>query len=183
MVVDDGYAGLEQSAHHPLAGASTHASSQQSSSEGGRGRSEGSYGDLLKLFKDYVIPGKEEGFVVKLREVLETRRDASGTSTVAELNHLRTTVETLAKTIEKAISGPGNTSKQTWAAVAAKDVRSTGEGAAYAPKVVVPERRTREIVIRAPGQSEDLAKRTPAQVVEAVNKAMGGDSAVAARRM
>ena len=49
--------------------------------------------------------------------------------------------------------------------------------------MVIPERRTREIVVQAPGQSEDLAKRTPAQVVEAVNKALGGDSAVAARRM
>ena len=28
------------------------------------------YKDLLRLFKDYVIPGKEEGFVAKLREVL-----------------------------------------------------------------------------------------------------------------
>ena len=73
MVVDSGYAGLEQSAHHPLAGASTHASSQRTSSEEGVKGMEGIYKDLLRLFKDYVIPGKEEGLVAKLREVLTIR--------------------------------------------------------------------------------------------------------------
>jgi hypothetical protein len=182
MVVDNGYAGLEQSVHHPLAGASMHAQTQRSSGDEGEGELEGNHEDLLRPFKDYVIPGKEEGFIVMLREVLATRQNTLGASTATELNNLRTTIEALAKTVKEALPGPGNTPKKTWAAVA-KGVRGTSEGAVYAPKVVIPERRTREIVVQAPGQSEDLAKRTPAQVVEAVNKALGGDSAVAARRM
>jgi hypothetical protein len=160
-----------------------HASYQRTTSEEGARRIEGIYEDLLRPFKDYVIPGKEEGFVKRLREVLATRQNTSETSTVVELNNLRTTVEALAKTVKEALPGPENTSKRTWATVAAKGLRGTSEGAAYAPKMVIPERRTREIVIQAREQSADLAKRTPAQVVEAVNRAMGGNSAVAARRL
>ncbi|KIN02430.1 hypothetical protein OIDMADRAFT_52276, partial [Oidiodendron maius Zn] len=118
MVVDDGYAGLEQSVHHPLAGASMHAQTQRSSGDEGEGGLEGNHEDLLRPFKDYVIPGKEEGFIVMLREVLATRQNTLGASTATELNNLRTTIETLAKTVKEALPGPENTSKKTWAAVA-----------------------------------------------------------------
>ena len=121
--------------------------------------------------------------MAKLREVLATRQNASGASTAVELNNLRTTVEALAKTVKEALPGPENTTKRTWAAVAAKGVRGTSEGAAYTPKMVIPERRTREIMIQAREQSADLAKRTPAQVVEAANKAIGGNSIVVAKRL
>jgi hypothetical protein len=50
-------------------------------------------------------------------------------------------------------------------------------------RIVVPERRTREVIIKAPGQSEDLAQRSSVQVVEATNRAIGGNSVVAARRL
>ena len=148
MVVDSGYAGLEQSVYYPLAGASTHASSQRTSSEEGVKGMEGIHKDLLRPFKDYVIPGKEEGFVAKLREVLATRQNALGASTAVELNNLQTTVEALAKTVKEALPGPENTSKRTWAAVAAKGVRGTSEGAVYTPKIVILEYRTREIMIQ-----------------------------------
>ena len=88
MVVDSGYTGLEQSVHHLLAGASMHASSQRTSSKEGVKEKEGVYKDLLKPFKDYMIPGKEGGFVAKLREVLATHQNALGASTAVELNNL-----------------------------------------------------------------------------------------------
>ena len=122
MVVDSGYTGLEQSAHHLLAGVSIHASSQRTSSEEGVKGMEGIYKDLLRPFKDYVIPGKEEGFVAKLREVLATRQNALGASTAVKLNNLRTTVEALAKTVKEALPGPENTSKWMWAVVAVKGI-------------------------------------------------------------
>jgi hypothetical protein len=102
MVVDSSYAGLDQSAHHLLAGASMHASSQRTSSEEGARRIEGIHEDLLRPFKDYIIPGKEERFVAKLREVLAMRQNALGASTAVELNNLHTTVEALAKTVKEA---------------------------------------------------------------------------------
>jgi hypothetical protein len=105
MVVDSRNAGLAQSAHHPLAGASMHATQRDSSEEGGR-EIEGPYGDLLKPFKDFVIPGKEVEFIEKLREVVPTRRrdtSAMQANTDVELKNLRGTVEALAKTIETAL--------------------------------------------------------------------------------
>ena len=88
MVVDSGYTGLEQSAHHPLAGASMHVSSQQTSSEEGVKEKEGVYKDLLRPFKDYMIPRKEGGFVAKLREVFATHQNALKASTAVKLNNL-----------------------------------------------------------------------------------------------
>ena len=113
MVVDGGYTGLEQSTHHPLAGVSTHTSSQQTSSKEGVKGMEGIYKDLLRPFKDYMIPGKEEGFIAKLREVLATHQNVSGASTAVELNNLQTTVKALAKTVKEALPGPENMSKRT----------------------------------------------------------------------
>jgi hypothetical protein len=50
-------------------------------------------------------------------------------------------------------------------------------------KVVILEYRIQEIVIRALGQNNNLAKRIPVQVVEAINKAIGTDSIVIVRRI
>jgi hypothetical protein len=54
---------------------------------------------------------------------------------------------------------------------------------AEALRIVVPERRTREVIIKAPGAGEDLAQRSSIQVVDAANRAIGGSSVVAARRL
>jgi hypothetical protein len=54
---------------------------------------------------------------------------------------------------------------------------------AEALRIVVPERRTREVIIKALGQGEDLAQRSSIQVVDAANRAIGGSSVVAARRL
>ena len=74
---------------------------------------EGIYKDLLRLFKDYVIPGKEEGFVAKLREILVIHQNASVATTAVELNNLCTTIEALVKTVKEALPGPENTSKRS----------------------------------------------------------------------
>ena len=73
---------------------------------------EGIYKDLLRLFKDYIIPGKEEGFIAKLREVLAIYQNVSGASTAVKLNNLQTTVKALAKTVKEALPRPKNMSKQ-----------------------------------------------------------------------
>ena len=74
---------------------------------------EGIYKDLLRLFKDYIIPGKEEGFMAKLREVLAIYQNVSVATTTIELNNLYTTIEALVKTVKEALLGPENTSKQS----------------------------------------------------------------------
>ena len=52
-----------------------------------------------------------------------------------------------------------------------------------APRIVVPERRTREVVVKAPGQTEDLAQRSLIEVIQATNKAIRGNKALVARRL
>jgi hypothetical protein len=60
---------------------------------------------------------------------------------------------------------------------------SIGGRRADAPRIVVPEHRTQEVIIRAPGQSEDLAQRSSIEVVEAANRAIRGSDVVAAHRL
>jgi hypothetical protein len=185
MVVDGGIAGLEQSRHHPLAGQGAInpptpriTGEEEGSKEGGDDTG------VIELFKDLVIPGKEEEFVRRLREALAKTRRRGGAPTTnidGEIKKIHTKIEELAKALQRPT---GTTGKASWAAVVAGTTqvdRSRNE--AFTPKVVIPERRTREVVIRAPEQGEDLAQRTAVQVVEAVNRAMGSDGAVAARRM
>jgi hypothetical protein len=187
MVVDGGNAGLAQSMHHPLAEVGAYnAPPQRNAGDTGGGEKEEDTLIPMALFKDLVIPGKEEEFERRLGEVLaKTRRervaDASETNVNEELKKLHDKIDLLAKTMPKQVTATG---KPSWAAVAAGVMQGgRSEVATYATKVVVPERRNREVVIRAPGQGEDLAKRSAVQVVEAVNKAMGSEGAVAARRM
>ena len=125
--------------YYLLVGVSIYILSQQTSSKEGVKGIESIYKDLLRLFKDYIIPGKEEGFVAKLREVLAMHQNVSGASTAVELNNLQTTVKALVKTVKEALPGPENTSKQIWAAVAVKGVQGTSKGAAYILKIVILE--------------------------------------------
>src|SRR6201999_814316 len=181
-----GHAGLEQSMHHPLAGAGAYnAPSQRSTNDIEGGEEERDSLHLMKLLEDLVIPGKEGELERRLREALATARPVGDTSTTnvnAELQRLHTKIDELAKALPKPITTAG---RPSWAAVVTGAAMQAGGGggAKYAPKVVVPERRNREVVMRASGQREDLANRTAVQVVEAVNKAIGSEGAVAARRM
>ena len=48
---------------------------------------------------------------------------------------------------------------------------------------IIPERRTRELRIRAENQTADLARRSAVEVVAAVNTAIGTGDVVATRRL
>jgi hypothetical protein len=144
---------------------------------------EGAILEILSLFTEYVIPSKRDEFASTLLGVLDrldlrpTHSDASSETLREEIQELRGSIDELAKALPRA--QPRN---KTWAEVAGGGRR--GSGGVEAPKIVVPERRTREVVIKALGQSEDLARRTSVEVVQATNTAIGGGSkVVAARRL
>jgi hypothetical protein len=147
---------------------------------------EGAFFEILSLFTDFVIPGKRDEFATTLVNVLDRldlpvqpRSDASSETLREEIQELRGSIVELSKALPK--SQPRNT---TWAEVAAGGGRKgSGSGVVEAPRIVVPERRTREVIVKAPGQSEDLAQRSSIQVVEAANRAIGGSSVIAARRL
>ena len=108
---------------------------------------------------------------------LQPKSDASSETLREEIQELRGSIDELSKALPRA--RPGN---KTWAEVAAAGGRGSS-GVAEAPRIVVLERRTREVIVKALGQGEDLARRSSVEVVEAANKAIGGSSVVAARRL
>jgi hypothetical protein len=156
------------------------ANAQQGPSE--EEEEEGALLEILGLFTDYVIPGKRDEFAATLLGVLERldlqpiHSDASSETLRDEIQELRSSIDELSKALPRAQSR-----NKTWAEVAAGGRR--GGGGVEAPRIVVPERRTREVIIKAQDQSEDLARRSPIQVVEAANKAIGGSDVIAARRL
>ena len=71
---------------------------------------------------------------------------------------------------------------RTWAIVVAGGL-GVGPAKAVVPAKVVPARQTREVIIRTREQREDLAKRTPQQVIDAITRTAHKTGAVAARRL
>ncbi|CAJ2503888.1 Uu.00g112820.m01.CDS01 [Anthostomella pinea] len=74
---------------------------------------------------------------------------------------------------------PGTTGPRSWANVAA----AGGPVAINTPKVFVPGRIQREVIIRNSGSIPEMTKRTAIETVQAVNMAIGVQEAVAARRL
>jgi hypothetical protein len=68
----------------------------------------------------------------------------------------------------------------SWAAVAAKAASSDG---AWQPKMVVPVRRSRKLVVRGGSADANLRNRTPQNIVQAVNTAMDDNDAITAKIM
>ena len=114
--------------------------------------------EILDLFTDFVIPGKNEEFAATLLDVLDQlelprippQSDNSSETLIEEIQELRGSIEGLSKTL------PGRA--KSWAEVVAGDGRR--DASVNFPKVVIPERRTREVIIRAPDQGVDLAQRS-----------------------
>jgi hypothetical protein len=66
------------------------------------------------------------------------------------------------------------------AAIAARAASSDG---AWQPKMVIPARRSKELVVRENGAEVNLRNRTPQDIIQAVNTAIDGNDAIAVRIM
>jgi hypothetical protein len=64
----------------------------------------------------------------------------------------------------------------SWAAVAARAASSDG---AWQPRMVVPARRSRKLVIRGDGADANLRNRISQNIIQAINTAMNGNNAIA----
>jgi hypothetical protein len=134
-----------------------------------------------------VIPGKVDEVTRLLRDlVAEAASAASSTAT-----SLRTpgtpisdddpvTIGQLKVILQEALQKPVPASplRPSYASVARQHV--TAPSGNYQ---VIPERRTRELRIRAENQTEDLARRSAVEVVTAANTAIGSSEVVATRRL
>jgi hypothetical protein len=123
-----------------------------------------------------------QGIISKLKEVYRASGRAEGPAlgpTGLPEQGLR---KLIAEEVKKAIVETNQRKPQarTWADIAA----GAPLGDPAAPQKVVPPRAARELTIRGAGMPAELAKRTPAQVIQAVNQASDRpNGAIAARKL
>jgi hypothetical protein len=188
MAMDGGIAGLEQSQHHPLAGQSqfnptppppqTQARESPASTQGDDGDPTES---LIQRIKACVIPGKVDE-VTRLLRVLRdlVATTATSTATFSASDDNPVTVGQLKTILQEALQKPAAAALQrpSYASVARQ--HTTAPTGNYQ---IIPERRIRELRIRAEKQTDDLARRSAVEVVTAANTAIGTSDVVATRRL
>jgi hypothetical protein len=189
MVTDGGCAGLEQSQHHPLAGRSQYSPTPQLQASDSPASSSSGEDDptesLIHRIKACVIPGKVDEVTRLLRDLVAAAA-TTGTATSPRTPGTSisdddpVTIGQLKTILQEALQKPTTTTPQrpSYASVARQHV--TAPSGNYQ---IIPERRTRELRIRAENQTEDLARRSAVEVVTAANTAMGTSEVVATRRL
>jgi len=189
MVTDGGRAGLEQSQHHPLAGRSQYSQTPQLQASEPPASSRSSDGDpteaIIKCIKACVIPGKEDEVTRLLRD-LTAIITTSGTTSALQTPRTPNsddepvTIGQLKAILQETLQRPAvaNPQRPSYASVARQHV--TTPAVTYQ---AIPERRTRELRIRAENQAQDLARRSAIEVVAAANIALSTSEVVATRRL
>ena len=190
MVTDSGRAGLDQSQHHPLAGRSQYSQTpQQEPSDSPASSSDGTDDPtepLIQRIKACVIPGKADEVTRLLRDLVTAAAATACTATSPRTpktpisDDEPVTIGQLKAILQETLQKPVAATPQrpSYASVARQHV--TAPSGNYQ---VIPERRTRELRIRAEGQTEDLARRSAVEVVAATNTAIGSSEVVATRRL
>lgn len=192
MAMDGGIPGLNQSQHHPLAGQSQFAPVPQTQTSETPASTQGDVGDptasLIQRIQACVIPGKED----EVSRLLRDLRDAVVATATASTNTATTTPRTsfsdndpvtigqLKTILQETLQRPVTATPQrpSYASVARQHIAApTGNFQ------IIPERRTRELRIRAEKQTEDLARRSAVEVVSAVNRVISTGEVVATRRL
>jgi hypothetical protein len=199
MCVDSGKCGLEQSQHNPEYGASAEAprpNNETTTPEQANGQLQTlkttffnlvAARDIEKALETATafIEAAEKRVNALERRVSDAfhndKNDDEDFEDFEDLEDFAKIIRAEIKTaVQTALRETGATpapsiTPKTWANVAG------GALAAQEPRIVVPARREREVVVRK-GDS-DASQRTPAEVVRAVNTALGDSEAVAARRL
>jgi hypothetical protein len=170
MVVDGGVGELEQSFHHPQSGQSaynTDATNTQQSS-GKRISRNNDVMDLIHAMDDIVKLVNDNKKKIS-RRVIErlvqfVRKDAQYKQWSSSDNEFITKTD-LREILNLALAGhrlatrtPTPPQSGSWAAVAARAASNNG---AWQPKMVVPARRSRELVVREGSADANLRNRTP----------------------
>jgi hypothetical protein len=194
MCVDSGGGGLEHSRHSPEHGVSATAPrqcSEQAAPEPGN--------EQLKSLKTTFfnlaaaretekaleaaaafIEAAEARVIALERRVGDASRNNNNESIIDVIRtEVKTAVQTAIRETGSISTSP--TTPRSWASIASSKPWGAGATAALEPRVVVPARREREVVVRK-GDGDPL-QRTPIEVVRAVNSALGSNEAVAARRL
>ncbi len=206
MSVDGGPRGLEQSCHHPNAGRSEFpAEAPQPRQSTEKAAKKHRAGDVLQNFMRLeglmsrgtsdeelqqvwrmVFPEvceilRREGEATTTRDRTNgSNNDKRAQSLENEVRETKEMVRSLAQAIE-GIKAKTTEPPKTWASVAAAGERRVGSAGAGEPRLVIPARRAREVLIHPFAEQPD--QRTPLEVVRAANQAIGSSEAIAARRL
>ena len=120
------------------------------------------------------------GLVAKITEAA-SRLQKPGNQEAITITNLQQVVTEAVKAAVKAREA--TSPARTWADVATGAQVGAPGSALGLPQKVVPQRANREILIRGRDLPADLAKRTPAEITQAVNQASAQQGAIAARKM
>jgi hypothetical protein len=172
MVINGGMEELEQSFYHPKAGQSAHNNSAQ---EEQRNRSEkasqrNGEKDLLKAVNDIVGLLNEdkkkagrraiEKYAKILRDsfALKERESNDNDNAPITKQNLKNVIETVLRNRPNPSPAAIQPIVRNWAAVIAQ---TTSSEAAWQPRIVVPARRAKELVVRGAESEPSLQNRTP----------------------
>ena len=193
MAMDGGSAGLNQSQHHPLAGQSQFPPVPQTQTSETLASIQGDDGDptesLIQRIKACVIPGKEDEVSRLLRDLRDavatttTTTTSSRTSRTSFSDDDPVTIGQLKSILQETLQRPVAATLQTLQRPSYASVARQHVAAPTGDFQIIPERRTRELRIRAEKQSEDLSRRSAVEVVSAANTAIGSSDVVATRRL
>jgi hypothetical protein len=194
IIINEEVGGLEQSFHHPEAGQSAlndNAAKEQRDHGKGASPRDGKE-DLLRAINEIVglldenkkKAGRRaiERYAQVLRDSFAAEKRKSSDNDNASIT--KRDLKNLLDTALRSRPNPFFTGQppfvHNWAAVAAPAISSDG---AWQPKMVVPARRAKKLVIRNPGTEPLLRNRTSQEIIQAVNTATSNNDAIAARMM
>lgn len=198
MVIDRGRRGLEQSLHHPNAGASqfTRRGRAESAAVAAAGGTEASENEVYSQIAG-LIPHESLGKVWELVLRVADAREARVRSECASIASTRATEKSIeeriaariTKAVEDGIGAGSQRASATWAEIArtppasAPSLPTTYDRRSVSGAKPLRQRTEREITVRTRDAPDDIKGRTIEQTVQAANRARGGDAVVAARRL
>ncbi|CAJ2504452.1 Uu.00g118460.m01.CDS01 [Anthostomella pinea] len=170
MVIDQGRAGLEQSLHYPNVGRSATNVTVPA---------KGALEEVVQIVYRYAaIEAQKATEATANTATITTRNRDTEAITRDKLNRsIKAAFRRFMPKTPQAV--PGTTGPRSWANVAA----AGGSVTTNTPKVFVPVRIQREVIIQNSGSILEMTKRTAVEAVQAMNMAIGAQEAVAARRL
>jgi hypothetical protein len=194
MVINGGMGGLEQSFHHPEAGQNAlndNAAKKQQNHGKGASPKDGkenllrAVNEIVGLFdKNKKKAGRRaiEKYAQVLRDsfAAEERRSSDSNDASITKRDLKNLLDTALRSRPNPFFTGQPPFVHSWAAVAAPAISSDG---AWQPKMIVPARRAKKLVIRNLGTESLLRNRISQEIIQAINIATNNSDAITAKMM
>lgn len=119
--------------------------------------------------------GMGQDILTTVRKICNAAQNQTGNISLASLRRV------VAEEVKAAVNGAQD--KRSWATVASQGSSHAQAQQPAAPTKTVPARINKEVLVRGRGMPADLAKRTPQEIVQAVNQVSMKKGAVAARKL